>query len=149
MLGDLLGRAAEARVGWAQSRGWAWPLQSITFASTMPATNATPSTRNGFGPPSPGGFGRVPSCGPDGATVPWPGGRSVGASPLIRALIRLGFMLAQERGVVGERLGQLRLEPAFGGGLVGELLQPVGRLVDELVCLVHLLHRRRLAGDER
>src|SRR5206468_3939184 len=81
-------------LGGRQSLGWAWPLQSIHFATKIPAARATPTTSHGFGPPPRFffGFGREPSCGLDGATVPRPGFWLVGASPLARALIRLGFI---------------------------------------------------------
>ena len=56
VLGDLLGRGAEPEPR-AQSRGWAWPLQSSTFAATMPATRAAPTNSHGDGPP------RTSACG--------------------------------------------------------------------------------------
>ena len=62
----------------------------MTFAMTMPATSAAPTTSHGFGPPAPlprFGFGRLPSCGADGETAPCPRLRSVGASPVARALM--------------------------------------------------------------
>src|SRR5262245_8743324 len=49
------------------------------------------------------------------------------------------LQLAQERGVVGELLGELPLDAAFGRCLIRHLLQAVRRLVDELVALAHFL----------
>jgi transcriptional regulator of arginine metabolism len=61
----------------------------------MPAASAAPATIQGLGPPPLFfAFGRAPPiCGLDGATVACPGFWFVGASPLARALIRLGFIL--------------------------------------------------------
>ena len=91
-------------------------------------------------------FGREPSCGPEGA-----GGGSwlVGASPLARALIRLGFSLRRKAASFAELLGEpLADAVAACGRAVGEVLQAVGPAIDQEVALVHLLHRRRLArGD--
>ena len=50
VLGDLLGRGADARAARSQRRGWAWLLQSINFASRLPTANATPATTKGLGP---------------------------------------------------------------------------------------------------
>src|SRR5262245_56153601 len=52
--------------------------------------NDAPMTTNGFGPP-PLPELLFPAAGLDGVTTPWLGEPSSGASPLKRALIRLGF----------------------------------------------------------
>ena len=83
--------------------------------------------RNGLGPrPLPGRF-------PVGLTLPWTGFSLVGAIPFARALIRLGLSLRRNCGVVGQRLRDLRCDPAFGGGLVGHLLELVRGLVHDLI----------------
>ena len=75
------------------------------------------------------GFGRLRSCGPAGATWPWPGFWFFGASPFARALIKLS--------VVGQLLRDLGLDPALRGGLVGQPLEPVRGVVDKLIALRH------------
>jgi hypothetical protein len=99
VLGDLLRRGADAAVGRAcQSRGWAWPLQSIHFASTMPATSArrrrgTGSGRRRFASLR---LRALPELRAEGARRLRPGFWFVGASPFARALIRLGFSLRRK-----------------------------------------------------
>ena len=49
------------------------------------------------------------------------------------------LQLAQERGVVGQFLRDLRLDTALRGCPIGQLLQAVRGLVDELIALAHFL----------
>ena len=135
-LRDLLDRRAEALAN--QSRGWAWPLQSIHFARTMPAARATPTTIQGSGPPPLSSWlGRLPSCGLDGAT-------RRASRLLVRRRLALRprldqarLHLADEVGVLGERLGELSLDPAFAGEIIRDLLQLVRGTFDLLIRRCH------------
>ena len=94
----------------AQRRGWAWPLQSITFASTAPAAKAAPRDGERVRPAAlpRGSAGRRRPVG--AAATCRPGSASVGlAARAGRDQRRL--QLAQEGGVVGELVGELRLRP--------------------------------------
>ncbi len=83
--------------------------------------------RNGLGPrPLPGRF-------PVGLTLPWPGFWFGRRHSLRTRLDQARLELAQELGVVGQRLRDLRGDPAFGGGLVGHLLEVVRGLVHDLI----------------
>src|SRR5436190_4030995 len=55
--------------------------------------------------------------------------------PLRAGLDQARFELAQELGVVGQRLCELGGEASFAGSRVGHLLQLVGRAVDQLIRL--------------
>ena len=100
----------------------------------MPPASATPTTIQGPGPPPFFfAFRRLPSCGPDGATVGL-------ARLLVRRRLALGarldqawFHLANQVGILGEWLGELRLQAAFARQLIGELLE-LGRCA--LDCLI-------------
>src|SRR5207237_9983775 len=79
--------------GRSQSLGWAWPLQSTTLASRIPAANAAPTIRIGDGPPFLRFFAFF-----DFSAPAWGGGDGAGGvgcaaglSPRARAAIRLGF----------------------------------------------------------
>jgi hypothetical protein len=60
----------------------------MSFATTIPATRAAPTTSNGFSP-SPFSFGGGAGNGVVRPTLP--AGIPVGASPFARATIKLGF----------------------------------------------------------
>ena len=106
----------------------------------MPATSAAATTTNGFGPP-PRAFGRVPSCGPDGATTGVSGSWSVGSSPRARDN-QTRLQLPQERGILGELLRELRGRPAALGSLAREILERGGAPLDERVA-----PHRRVGGS--
>ena len=60
-----------------------------------------------------------------------------GCSPFARALIEARLELAQESGIVGERLADLRLDAAFALGVLHERLELVGGRLDCLVAARH------------
>ena len=129
VLGDLLGRAAEPAVRLALD----WGGHGLSSRSPSRARSPRRAPRRSRGT----GSGRRPSaspsaaagarCGPDGACRVPPAGSSVGASPLRARLDQARLQLAQERGIVGERRADLRLDAAGGLRLLDERLELVGR----------------------
>ena len=86
------------------------------------------------------GFGRAPSCGPDGATVALPGACSVRWAPRLcaRALIRLGFSLRRNAASLLELLGQPCRRPRrCARPRAGELLEALGAPFDDEIGVGH------------
>ena len=124
-------RRRDREPGGRQSLGCAWPLQSIHFASTMPAASAAPTTSQGSA--------RRPLSSSASAARRAEGRRGDVAWPRlqVRRRLALGARLDQARlhlanqvGVLGERLGELRLQAAFARQLISELLELVRCALD-------------------